>query len=303
MLSSVLEAIGHTPLLRPARLGKGLPGTVLLKLENRNPGGSIKDRVALHLLRVALAEGTVQPGGTILEATSGNMGIGLALAARALGLRAVLTMPESMSMERRKLMAAFGAEVVLTKAELGMKGAVDKASELAKERDGFLVGQFSNPRTPEAHYIGTGPEILADTGGEVHALVAGVGSGSTLMGTGRFLKERLPQVHLVAVEPAESAVLSGKAPGPHGIQGIGAGFVPEVVDRRFIDEIVCIPTASAIATARTLLAEEGISAGMSTGANVCAALQLAARPDFAGKTIVTFVCDTGERYLSTELFA
>ena len=303
MFSSVLEAIGNTPLLRLEKLGKGLPGRVLLKLENRNPGGSIKDRVAAHLLREALRDGSLQPGGTIIEATSGNMGIGLALAARALGVKTILVMPESMSMERRKLMAAFGAELVLTPAALGMKGSVDKAAELAREGRGLLIGQFSNPKTPDAHYLHTGPEIFKETEGAVDILVAGVGSGSTIMGTGRYLKEKKPGVKLIALEPAESCVLSGGKAGPHGIQGIGAGFIPDIFKPELMDEILTVPTQKAIETARTLLLTEGVNAGISTGCNVWAALEVARREENAGKTIVTFACDTGERYLSTELFA
>ena len=303
MFSSVLEAIGNTPLLRLEKLGRGLPGRVLLKLENRNPGGSIKDRVAAHLLREALCDGSLKEGGTIIEATSGNMGIGLALAARALGVKTILVMPESMSMERRKLMAAFGAELVLTPAALGMKGSVDKAAQLAGEGRGLLIGQFSNPKTPDAHYLHTGPEILEETKGAVDILVAGVGSGSTIMGTGRYLKEKKPGVKLIALEPAESCVLSGGKAGPHGIQGIGAGFIPDIFKPELMDEIIIVPTPKAIETARTLLLTEGINAGISTGANVWAALNVAKREESAGKTIVTFACDTGERYLSTELFA
>lgn len=303
MFSSVLEAIGNTPLLRLEKLGKGLPGQVLLKLENRNPGGSIKDRVAAYLLREALRDGSLQPGGTIIEATSGNMGIGLALAARALGVKTILVMPESMSMERRKLMAAFGAELVLTPAALGMKGSVDKAAELARIGKGLLIGQFSNPKTPDAHYLHTGPEILEETEGAVDILVAGVGSGSTIMGTGRYLKEKKPGVKLIALEPLESCVLSGGKAAPHGIQGIGAGFIPDIFKPELMDEILTVPTQKAIETARTLLLTEGVNAGISTGCNVWAALEVARREENAGKTIVTFACDTGERYLSTELFA
>lgn len=303
MFSSVLEAIGNTPLLRLEKLGRGMPGRVLLKLENRNPGGSIKDRVAAYLLREALRDGSLQPGGTIIEATSGNMGIGLALAARALGVKTILVMPESMSMERRKLMAAFGAELVLTPAALGMKGSVDKAAELARIGKGLLIGQFSNPKTPDAHYLHTGPEILEETEGAVDILVAGVGSGSTIMGTGRYLKEKKPGVKLIALEPLESCVLSGGKAAPHGIQGIGAGFIPDIFKPELMDEILTVPTQKAIETARTLLLTEGVNAGISTGCNVWAALEVARREENAGKTIVTFACDTGERYLSTELFA
>ncbi len=302
MLPSILEAIGNTPMLRLDKLADGLPGTILLKLENRNPGGSIKDRVAFHLLRSALCDGSVQPGGTVVEGTSGNMGIGIALCARAMGLKAVLTMPDSMSLERRKLLKGFGAELVLTPATQGMGGAVEMAQEIVRERGAYMVGQFSNPRAPEAHYVSTAPEILAETNGKVDAVIAGVGSGSTIIGCGRYLKERIPGCQAIAVEPAESPLLSTGKAGPHGIQGIGANFVPEIVDRRYIDSIMPIKTAKAIATARMLMQTEGVSCGISTGANVYAALTLAAKEEYRGKTIVTFACDTGERYLSTELF-
>lgn len=303
MYSTILEAIGNTPLMSLDKLAGNLPGTVLLKLENRNPGGSIKDRVAFHLLRSALCDGSVKPGGTVVEGTSGNMGIGIALCARALGLKAVLTMPESMSLERRKLLAGFGAELVLTPAAEGMGGAVAKAKELQEETGAYLVGQFSNARAPEAHYVSTAPEILADTKGHVDAVVAGVGSGSTIIGCARYLKERVPGCKAVAVEPAESPLLSTGKAGAHGIQGIGANFVPEIFDRRYVDSIEPVKTADAIATARELMRVEGVSCGISTGANVFCAMQLAAREEYRGKTIVTFACDTGERYLSTELFA
>ncbi len=302
MLPNILNAIGQTPLLRLDRIAGGLPGKVLLKLENRNPGGSIKDRMALHLLRCALEDGSLQPGGTVVEGTSGNMGIGLALCARAMGLRAVLCMPESMSIERRKILAGFGAEVVLTPASQGMAGAVAKAQEIVAERGAFLLGQFTNPNGPDAHYRTTGPEILMDTGGNVDAVVAGVGSGATIMGVSRFLKPRVKGLIAVAVEPAESPLLSQGKAGPHGIQGIGANFVPGIVDRSLLDEIIAVPSADAMATARELMRVEGVSCGISSGANVRAAMQIAARPEFEGKTVVTFACDTGERYLSTALY-
>ncbi len=302
MLSSILNAIGQTPLLHLQKTAGHLPGKILLKLENRNPGGSIKDRMALYLLRCALEDGSLKPGGTVVEGTSGNMGIGLALCAKALGLKAVLTMPDSMSIERRKILAGFGAEVVLTPASRGMAGAVAKAEEIVAERGAFLPGQFTNPRGPEAHYRSTGPEILQDTGGNVDAVVAGIGTGATLMGVGRFLKARMPDFRVIAVEPAESPLLSQGKAGPHGIQGIGANFVPAIVDRSLIDEVITVSSADAMATARGLMQVEGVSCGISTGANVRAAMALAARPEYEGKTIVTFACDTGERYLSTALF-
>lgn len=302
MFDSILQCIGHTPLLHLGVLDRDLPGNVWIKLENRNPGGSIKDRVALHLIRAALCDGSLKPGGTVLEATSGSMGIGIALVSRALGLKAVLTMPESMSIERRKLMAAFGAEVVLTPAAQGMQGAIDEAERLAKKCDGFILGQFTNPRAVEAHYTTTGPEILEESGGHVDALVAGVGSGSSLTGAGRYLKERIPGFKVIAVEPALSAVLSGGKAHPHPIQGIGAGFVPAVLDTKLLDEILTVSGEQAYAAARRLIGEAGVDAGISTGANVFSALSLAARPEMAEKNIVTFACDTGERYMSTELF-
>lgn len=302
MLDNVLDAVGNTPLLHLAGLDAGLPGKVYVKLENRNPGGSIKDRVALHLLRSALCDGSVAPGGTVLEATSGNMGIGIALAARAMGLKAVLCMPETMSVERRKLMQGFGAEVVLTPGNEGMKGAIEASKRLAAERGGYIVGQFTNPRAVEAHYTTTGPEIYAQTGGRVDCLVAGVGSGSSLSGTGRFLKERVKGFRVVAVEPALSPVLSGGKPGPHPIQGIGAGFVPDILDVKLLDEILTMEGDEAMAMARRLMGECGVSCGITSGCNVAAALKLAARPEMEGRRIVTFICDTGERYLSTALF-
>lgn len=302
MKTSVLQTIGRTPLLR-LKMAEDLPGTVWLKLENRNPGGSIKDRVAFHCVERALARGDLGPGGLMVEATSGNMGIGMALVAAVRGLSCLLTMPESMSRERRALLAAYGAELVLTPAALGMAGAVAEARRLAEERGGWLLGQFANKDAVAAHYETTGPEILHDSSGVMHILVAGVGSGSSLTGTGRYLKEMIPDFRVVAVEPADSPVLSGGQPGPHAIQGIGAGFVPEVLDRSLIDEILPADSAEALRTARRLMAVEGVCAGISTGANVAAALKLAARVDMAGRHIVTFACDTGERYLSTPLFA
>ena len=302
MLTNILQSIGRTPLLRLNALGADLPGTVWLKLENRNPGGSIKDRVAFHVIDKTMEWGDIEAGGTIVEATSGNLGIGIALVAAVRGLHCVLTMPESMSVERRNLLHALGAELVLTPAAEGMKGAIKVAEKLAEERNGLLFGQFSNPLAVEAHYLTTGPEILADSVGHVDVLVAGVGSGSSITGTGRFLKENIPGFKVMAVEPAESPVLSGGQAGQHGIQGIGANFVPSILDRSLLDEIIQVPTAEAMATARRLMRLQGVCAGISTGANVLAALSVAARPEMQGKNIVTFACDTGERYMSTPLF-
>ena len=302
MLTNILQSIGRTPLLRLNALGADLPGTVWLKLENRNPGGSIKDRVAFHVIDKTMEWGDIEAGGTIVEATSGNLGIGIALVAAVRGLHCVLTMPDSMSVERRNLLHALGAELVLTPAAEGMKGAIKVAEKLAEERNGLLFGQFSNPLAVEAHYLTTGPEILADSVGHMDVLVAGVGSGSSITGTGRFLKENIPGFKGMAVEPAESPVLSGGQAGQHGIQGIGANFVPSILDRSLLDEIIQVPTAEAMATARRLMRLQGVCAGISTGANVLAALSVAARPEMQGKNIVTFACDTGERYMSTPLF-
>ncbi|MCI7507468.1 cysteine synthase A [Desulfovibrio piger] len=302
MLTNILQSIGRTPLLRLNALGADLPGTVWLKLENRNPGGSIKDRVAFHVIDKTMEWGDIEAGGTIVEATSGNLGIGIALVAAVRGLHCVLTMPDSMSVERRNLLHALGAELVLTPAAEGMKGAIKVAEKLAEERNGLLFGQFSNPLAVEAHYLTTGPEILADSVGHMDVLVAGVGSGSSITGTGRFLKENIPGFKVMAVEPAESPVLSGGQAGQHGIQGIGANFVPSILDRSLLDEIIQVPTEEAMATARRLMRLQGVCAGISTGANVLAALSVAARPEMQGKNIVTFACDTGERYMSTPLF-
>lgn len=302
MLTNILQSIGRTPLLRLNALGADLPGTVWLKLENRNPGGSIKDRVAFHVIDKTMEWGDIEAGGTIVEATSGNLGIGIALVAALRGLHCVLTMPDSMSVERRNLLHALGAELVLTPAAEGMKGAIKVAEALAEERNGLLFGQFSNPLAVEAHYLTTGPEILADSVGHVDVLVAGVGSGSSITGTGRFLKENIPGFKVMAVEPAESPVLSGGQARQHGIQGIGANFVPAILDRGLLDEIIQVPTAEAMTTARRLMRLQGVCAGISTGANVLAALSVAARPEMRGKNIVTFACDTGERYMSTPLF-
>ena len=302
MLTNILQSIGRTPLLRLNALGADLPATVWLKLENRNPGGSIKDRVAFHVIDKTMEWGDIEAGGTIVEATSGNLGIGIALVAAVRGLHCVLTMPDSMSVERRNLLHALGAELVLTPAAEGMKGAIKVAEKLAEERNGLLFGQFSNPLAVEGHYLTTGPEILADSVGHMDVLVAGVGSGSSITGTGRFLKENIPGFKVMAVEPAESPVLSGGQAGQHGIQGIGANFVPSILDRSLLDEIIQVPTAEAMATARRLMRLQGVCAGISTGANVLAALSVAARPEMQGKNIVTFACDTGERYMSTPLF-
>lgn len=306
MYTSVLECIGNTPLLRlssPA-FAQAEAAEICVKLENRAPGGSIKDRAAWYMVDRALARGTLRPGGTLVEATSGNMGIGLALVAAAKGLHCILTMPESMSLERRALLTAFGATLVLTPAAEGMAGAMREAEKLVNTTpDAVMLGQFTNSDGPEAHYRSTGPEIFAQTGGRIDVLLAGVGTGATISGAGRFLKEQVPGLQIIAVEPAASPLLSTGQAGPHPIQGIGANFVPEVLDRSLIDRIITVSGDDAFAAARSLLLQEGVSGGISSGANVWAARQVAAESGMAGKRIVTFVCDSGERYLSTPLFS
>lgn len=310
MYTSILEGIGNTPLLRLPHLSNLSPqdsaqaAEICVKLENRSPGGSIKDRVALYMVERALERGTLRPGGTLVEATSGNMGIGLALVAVAKGLHCVLTMPESMSVERRALLAAFGARLVLTPAAEGMAGAMREAEKLVRATpDAVMLNQFSNPDAADAHYYNTGPEIFAQTQGRIDVLIAGVGTGATLSGTGRFLKEKLPHLQIIAVEPAASPLLSTGKAGPHPLQGIGPNFVPEVLDTALIDRIITVSGDDAFACARSLLAKGGINCGISSGANVWAAQQVAAEARMTGKRIVTFICDTGERYLSTPLFA
>ena len=300
------ELIGETPLLALERLGRrrGWEAEVLAKLEYCNPAGSVKDRAALGMILTAEEEGRLDPGSVIVEPTSGNTGIGLAAIGAQRGYRVILTMPETMSLERRKLLAAYGAEIVLTPGELGMRGAIDRAKELLAEHPGaLLAGQFDNGANPAAHYASTGPEIWRDTRGGVDIFVAGVGSGGTVTGVGRYLKEQNPAVEVVAVEPAESPVLSGGQAGPHGIQGIGGGFVPGNFDRSVVDEILPVATEAALALAREMARTEGLLVGISSGAALAAAEQLARRPENAGKTIVALLPDTGERYLSTELFA
>lgn len=297
----LLQSIGKTPLIQLERITEGLGATVLVKIESRNPGGSIKDRPALHMIEAALERGRLQPGGTLVEPTSGNTGIGLAIAASRMGLRLILTMPESMSAERKALLRAFGAELLLTPAAQGMSGAVAEAQRLSEAHGYVLLDQFSNPDNAEAHYRTTGPEIF-EQAGTVDIFVAGVGTGGTITGTGRYLREQNPSVHICAVEPAESAVLSGKPAGPHLIQGIGAGFIPKVLDQSLLSEVLPIPGEDALVMARRLFTEEGISCGISSGAAVAAVVLLAARPQYKGKRIVTVLPDTGERYLSTRLF-
>jgi cysteine synthase A len=281
----------------------GLGARVLAKLEYFNPAGSVKDRVAKEMLESAEQSGRLRPGGTVIEPTSGNTGIGLAMVAAARGYRAVIVMPDTMSKERRLLMRAFGAELVLSDGALGMSGAIAKANELAQSIPGSIVaGQFTNPANPAAHKKTTGPELYADTDGCIDILVAGVGTGGTLTGTSAYLKERIPGLYVVAVEPSGSPVLSGGAAGAHALQGIGAGFIPDVLDTTAYDEVVRVSDADAYATARMLAAKEGVLAGISSGAAAWAAIMLARRPENAGKTIAVILPDTGERYLSTGLF-
>ena len=300
---TVEDLIGSTPLVElTALLGEGGGARVLGKLEAANPGGSAKDRVARAMVDAAEREGRLSPGGTIIEPTSGNTGVGLAMVAAARGYHLVLTMPDTMSVERRALAAAYGAEVVLTPGAEGMAGAVARAEELAATTpNSIIAGQFDNPANPQAHYETTGPEIWADTEGSIDVLVAGVGTGGTLCGSARFLKEKNPQLLTVAVEPAESQVLAGGASGPHGIQGIGANFVPGNFDRSLVDEIMPVSSDDALATARLLARGLGLLVGISSGAAAHAALAVAARPELAGKTVVTVLPDTGERYLSVGL--
>jgi len=302
-IQRVRDTIGRTDLVRLERLPRGLFGEVLVKREAGNPGGSVKDRIALAMITAARERGEITDTSLLVEPTSGNTGIGLALVCAAQGLRLILTMPESMSLERRALLQAYGAELVLTPATGGMAGAIAEARRLQQEQGAVLLDQFSNPDNARAHYESTGPELERQTEGRLDVFLAGVGSGGTLTGTGRYLKERLPHVRLFAVEPAESPVLSGGKPGAHGIQGIGAGFVPAVYDPSLPDGILTVRTQDALETARRLFREEGLSCGISSGANVWAALQLAAQPEYAGKRIVTVAPDTGERYLSSPLFA
>lgn len=293
--------IGFTPLVDLTTLANG-NATILGKYEATNPGGSVKDRVAKYMLDAAEKDGSLQPGGTVIEPTSGNTGVGLAMLAAERGYKMVLVMPETMSIERRKLAAAYGAEIVLTPGAEGMKGAVAKADELRDATPGSIVaGQFVNPANPRAHYETTGPEIWRDTDGTVDVLVAGVGTGGTISGSARYLKEQKPTVLGIAVEPAESQVLAGKPSGSHRIQGIGAGFVPDTFDRSVVDEIMPITSEDAIATKKRLASERGLLVGISSGAAVAAAIQVAERPESAGKTIVAILPDTGERYLSMDL--
>ncbi|MCK7662051.1 cysteine synthase A [Corynebacterium antarcticum] len=300
---NITDTIGNTPLVRLNRMTENLDAEILVKLESFNPANSVKDRIGLAIIDAAEADGSLKPGGTIVEATSGNTGIALTMVAAARGYHVILTMPETMSMERRVMLRAYGAEIVLTPGAAGMQGAVDKANEIvAENEDAILARQFANPANPEIHRSTTAEEIWNDTDGKVDIFVTGVGTGGTVSGVGAVLKDRRSDVEIYAVEPAESALLSTGKAGPHKIQGLGANFVPEVLDRRILDDVLTVSNADAIATARELARSEGILGGISTGANVRAALDLAARPENAGKTIVTTVCDYGERYVSTVLF-
>ncbi|MFK5582763.1 cysteine synthase A [Serinicoccus sp. LYQ131] len=300
----ITQIIGNTPLVRLNRLTEGIAdgAQVLVKLESQNPAASVKDRIGAAIIDAAVASGELKPGGTIVEGTSGNTGIALAMVGAARGYRVVLAMPETMSMERRALLRAYGAELILTPGAEGMKGAVAKADEIAETQGAVRARQFANPANVKVHRETTGPEIWRDTDGQVDIFVAGVGTGGTITGGGGYLKEQKPDLHLVAVEPLDSPILSGGQPGPHKIQGLGANFIPDILDTDLYDEVVDVSLDDALRVAKALATQEGILSGISTGANVHAALEIAKRPESAGKTIVVIVCDFGERYLSTVLF-
>lgn len=305
VFKSVTELIGKTPLLELEnfRTANGAGAKIVAKLEYFNPAGSVKDRIALAMIVDAEQRGALKEGAVIIEPTSGNTGIGLASVAAARGYRVILTMPETMSVERRNLLKAYGAELVLTDGKLGMKGAIAKAQELAAQMKGaFIPGQFENPANPKAHIETTGPEIWSDTGGQVDIFVAGIGTGGTLTGVGTYLKSKNPAIQIVGVEPKNSPVLTEGKAGPHGLQGIGAGFVPDVLDTKIYDEVIPVQEEDAYSAARQIAAKEGILVGISSGAAAHAALELAKRPENVGKTIVVLLPDTGDRYLSTPLF-
>lgn len=304
--NNISELIGSTPLLRLKNYEKesGVKAKLLAKLESFNPAGSAKDRVARSMIEKAEAEGRLSPGAVIIEPTSGNTGIGLALIAISRGYRLILTMPETMSVERRNLLKAYGAEIVLTDGSKGMSGAIEKAQELSREIEGsFIPGQFENPANPEAHKATTGPEIWQDTDGTVDIFVAGVGTGGTVSGVGEYLKAQDPDIKVIAVEPAGSPILSGGKPGPHGLQGIGAGFVPDTLNTEVYDEVVTVTDEQAYSVGRALAKYEGVLCGISSGAALYAATEIAKRPENKGKTVVVLLTDTGERYLSTPMFA
>ena len=305
--SSATQLIGNTPLLEVKNYQKkenAEGARILVKLEYLNPAGSVKDRVALAMIEDAEKKGNIKPGATIIEPTSGNTGIGLAFVAASRGYKAILTLPDTMSVERRTLLKAYGAELVLTEGALGMKGAIAKAEELQKTTpNSIILGQFDNPANPAAHKATTGPEIWKDTDGQVDVFVAGVGTGGTLTGAGSYLKSQNPSIRIVAVEPDSSAVLSGEKPGPHKIQGIGAGFVPKVLDQNIYDEIIRVKNEDAFATGKKIAQTEGVLVGISSGAALWAAAELAKRPEYKGKTIVALLPDSGDRYLSTPMFS
>ena len=303
---SVTEIIGRTPLLAAKSFAKAhdLKANLLVKLEYFNPSGSVKDRIAIAMVEQAEKDGKIAPGATLIEPTSGNTGIGIASVAAARGYRAILTMPETMSVERRNLLKAYGAEIVLTEGAQGMKGAIARAEQLQKEiPNSFIPSQFENLANPAAHERTTGPEIWADTDGKVDVFVAGVGTGGTVTGTGRYLKQQNPAVYIVAVEPTDSPVLSGGKPGPHKLQGLGAGFVPNTLDTKVYDEVIRVSNDDAFVYGREFARREGALVGISSGAALAAAVELAKRPEYAGKTIVALLPDGGDRYLSTDLFA
>ncbi|ANH23662.1 Cysteine synthase [Corynebacterium pseudotuberculosis] len=300
---NILDTIGNTPIVRINRLAQDLPGNVLVKIESFNPANSVKDRIGKAIVDAAEASGALKPGGTIVEATSGNTGIALALVGAARGYNVVLTMPETMSLERRVMLRAYGAEIILTPGAAGMQGAVDKANEIVRERgNAILASQFANAANPEVHRNTTGEEIWKDTEGQVDIFVAGIGTGGTITGAGETLKKHNPDIKIYAVEPAASPLLTTGKAGPHKIQGLGANFIPEVLNQKIYEEVLTVTNEDAIAVSRQLAAQEGILGGISAGTNLKAALEIAARPENEGKTIVTVVPDYGERYVSTALF-